>query len=659
AYRTAFDLAARGIPVTIADLRAEPRHAAEARQRGIEMLAGTAVLDVGGGRTVESATLAAVKGGAQESRACSLVGVSGGWSPVIHLTSHTGIKPRYDETTAAFLPGGFAPGHFGAGALTGRFGLAGAIEQGSEAGSAAAAHAGHGKIGARLAMPEGVPGDGDPAHGIEPVWQVPNLPKGKAFVDFQNDVTAKDIALAHQEGYHSVEHLKRYTTLGMGTDQGKTSNINALAIMAGLREVAIAEAGTTTFRPPYAPVAIGALAGRSTGHHFRPTRRSPLHDWHLANNGEMIEAGPWMRAWWYRWAGNSVGSAYIEEMRLVRQGVGIADVSTLGKIDVQGPDAGEFLNRIYVNGFAKLPVGKARYGVMLNDDGLVLDDGTTSRLSETRYFMTTTTAQAGEVMSWVEFLLQAAWPELKVQVASLSDEWAGMAVSGPKARQALELALPGKDLSDTALPYMGVLETDLDGVQVRLIRLSFSGELAYEVYTPADYGVALWEHILKAAAPVGIKPYGLEALAALRIEKGHVAGLELDHRTTLDDLGLGRMAGKEKAFIGRELRQRPNLQDPRRWSLVGIECLEPGKRLRGGSILFAAGDRIEGHGRGYITSVTFSTELEKYIALGLYQGGLVHQGEEIISAYPLKGEQTRARIVSPHFIDPEGKRLHA
>ncbi|HEX7199251.1 MAG TPA: sarcosine oxidase subunit alpha, partial [Dongiaceae bacterium] len=365
-------------------------------------------------------------------------------------------------------------------------------------------------------MPEGIADDEAPAHGIEPVWQVANLPKGKAFVDFQNDVTAKDIALAHQEGYHAVEHLKRYTTLGMGTDQGKTSNINALAIMAGLRGIAIPEAGTTTFRPPYAPVAIGALAGRSTGHHFRPTRRSPLHDWHLANGGEMIEAGPWMRAWWYRWAGNSVGSAYIEEMRLVRQGVGIADVSTLGKIDVQGPDAAEFLNRIYVNGFAKLPVGKARYGVMLNDDGLVLDDGTTSRLSETRYFMTTTTAQAGEVMSWVEFLLQAAWPELKVQVASLSDEWAGMAVSGPKARQALELALPGKDLSDAALPYMGVLEIELDGVPVRLIRLSFSGELAYEVYTPADYGVALWEHILKAAAPLAIKPYGLEALAALR-----------------------------------------------------------------------------------------------------------------------------------------------
>src|SRR5258706_1643579 len=272
-------------------------------------------------------------------------------------------------------------------------------------------------------------------------------------------------------------------------------------------------------------------------------------------------------------------------MLLVRQGVGISDVSSLGNIDVQGRDAAEFLNRIYVNGFAKLPVGKARYGVMLNDDGIVLDDGTTTRLSETRYFMTTTTAQSGEVMSWVEFLLQAVWPDLKVHVSSLTDEWAGMAVSGQKAREPLTLAFPGIDVSDARLPYMGCLESEVDGVPVRFIRLSFSGELAYEVYTPADHGLALWEHILKQAAPLGIKPYGLEALAALRIEKGHDAGLELDHPNSLDVPGLGKMAGKEKPYIGRALRQRPLYQAPDRWSLVGIECLGLGKKLRGGSIL--------------------------------------------------------------------------
>jgi heterotetrameric sarcosine oxidase alpha subunit len=656
AYRTAFDLATKGVGVTIADLRtmAGEELATACSKSGIEILRGMAVAQVIGSRAVNEVELAPLATGSAQRRPCDVLCVSGGWSPAVHLTSHTGIKPVYRPEIAAFIPGGFAPNHMAAGAVTGEFSTAGAIRDGAAAGRKAASLSGH------EARSDDIPLltiEGE-SSAIEPVWQAAARSRGKAFIDFQNDVTLRDLSVAHQEGYQSVEHLKRYTTLGMGTDQGKTSNINALAIMAGLREVDIPTAGTTTFRPPYSPMAMGAMAGRSIGHHFRPTRRSPLHDWHVAHGGEMTEAGPWMRAWWYRWAGDSVGKAYVEEMRLVRQAVGISDVSSLGKIDVQGPDAAEFLNRIYVNGFAKLPVGKARYGVMLNDDGIVLDDGTTTRLSETRYFMTTTTAQSGEVMSWVEFLLQAVWPDLKVQVSSLTDEWAGMAVSGPKAREALQLTFPGADFSDAKLPYMGALEIDLSGVPVRFIRLSFSGELAYEVYAPADYGVALWERILAAAAPLGIKPYGLEALAALRIEKGHVAGLELDHRNSLDDLGLGKMAAKEKPYIGRALRQRPALQAPDRWSLIGIECMELGKKLRGGSILFASGDKIEGHGRGYITSVTWSIELDKYIALGLFQGGLKHVGEEIVCAFPLKDEQVKARIVSPHFIDPKGERLH-
>jgi heterotetrameric sarcosine oxidase alpha subunit len=658
AYRTAFDLARAGLAVTIADLRqdADAGLRARAAAAGIELRTGTAVVDVAGRGGVYGAMLAGV--GSDDTptlESCDVVCMSGGWSPVLHLTSHTGIKPRYDPAIAAFVPGGFAAGHVGAGAVIGSFGLVEAVRGGFEAGRRAAAHAGHDAPASELPLPDLEP----VGHAIEPVWEVAPARGGRAFVDLQNDVTAKDVRLAHREGYQSVEHLKRYTTLGMGTDQGKTSNINALAIMAGLRGVDIPAAGTTTFRPPYSPVAIGALAGRSIGHHFRPIRRSPLHDWHIANGGEMIEAGPWLRAWYYRWSGDTPAKAYVEEMKLVRKGVGLADVSTLGKIDVQGPDAAEFLNRVYVNGFAKLPVGKARYGIMLNDDGLVLDDGTTTRLSETRYFMTTTTAQAGEVMSWLEFLLQTAWTDLRVHVSSLSDEWAAMAVSGPKARAALGLAFPGHDFGNERLPHMGCLEIAHDGAPVRIIRLSFSGELAYEVYTPADYGIALWEHILASAASLGIKPYGLEALASLRVEKGHVAGLELDHRTSLDDLALGKMASKDKPYIGRELRQRPELQAPERWSLVGLECLEPAKRLRGGAILFAAGDAIRGHGRGYISSVTWSTELEKYIALGLYQGGLKHAGEEIVCAFPLKNEQVRARIVAPHFVDPKNERLHA
>jgi len=654
AYATAFDLAAAGVTVFVADHRqtVSADLLAEAARLKVIVYADTGVADVGGRGRLHQVVLT---GAHAATISCDVLGVSGGWSPAVHITSHNGIKPIYDERIAAFVPGGFAKTHFGAGAVMGTFGVKAAIGDGSAAGAKAAAVAGFTAEAAALPAPSVE----DRAYAIQPVWMPPLTGKGKAFVDLQNDVTAKDIKNAHQEGYQSVEHLKRYTTLGMGTDQGKTSNINALAAMAGLRDVPLTQAGTTTFRPPYTGLALGAIAGRTIKKHFRPTRLSPLNDWHQANGATFIEAGLWMRAWYYDWAGKSPAEAYVREMEVVRRGVGISDVSTLGKIDVQGPDAAEFLNRVYVNGFAKLPIGKARYGVMLNDDGIVLDDGTTTRLSETQFYLTTTTAQAGEVMSWLEYLLQMHWPELKVHVTSLTDEWGGMAISGPKSREALELAFPGVDVSNTGLPYMGCKEIEFQGAPVRLLRLSFSGELAYEVHLPADYSIALWEHFMQTGAQLGIKPYGLEALASLRIEKGHVAGLELDHRNTLNDLGLGKMAAANKDFVGKQLLMREDVQSPDRWSLVGLELLEPAKSLRGGAILFAADDEIKGHGRGYITSVTWSTELKKTIALALYKGGLKHVGEEIVCAFPLKNELTRARIVSPHFIDPKGERLNA
>ena len=654
AYDVGLDLARAGVAVAIADSRAGVAAdlAASAAAAGIALFPATAISSVDGGKSVSRVKLAGAHAAVVE---CDALAMSGGWSPVVHLTSHGGIKPRFDETIAAFVPGGFANSHFGAGALLGTFGLAAAIAEGAVAGFKAASAAGFGKTRPVLA-PDHI---ADRPYAIDADWARAKPVRGKAFVDFQSDVTVNDVELAHQEGYESVEHLKRYTTLGMGTDQGKTANVTAIAIMAGLRDISIPEAGTTTFRPPYAPLTMGAIAGRSEGHHFRATRLSPLHDWHQANGATFIEAGAWLRAWYYNWAGPTPETAYIKEMELVRRGVGLADVSSLGKIDIQGPDAAELLNRVYVNGFAKLPVGKARYGVMLNDDGVVLDDGTTTRLADEHFYMTTTTAQAGEVMSWLEYLLQCHWTDLNVQVASLTDEWGGMAVSGPKSREALQLAFPQADVSNANLPYMGALDILHEGVRVRLLRLSFSGELAYEVHVGADYAIPLWRHILNAAEPLGIKPYGLEALASLRIEKGHVAGLELDHRNTLDDLGLGKMAGKDKGYVGKALRFREKLQAPERWSLVGLELLEPGKKLRGGAILFAAADEIKGHGRGYITSVTWSVELNKMIALGLFQGGLKHDGEEVICAFPLKNEQARARIVSPHFIDREGARLHA
>ena len=661
AYATAFDLLPHIDSVLVADVRRaiHPALAAQAASLGVEVHTSAVVAGVHGRAAVRGVVLGRGEGRARfRSIACDVLCMSGGWSPLAHLSCHGGIKPRYRRDSAAFIPGGYAAGHFGAGALTGGFSLRAAVEAGWEAGTLAAAFSG----GARAAEdPPPVPAGAAPwesaNHRIEPLWQLPGAHTGKAFVDFQNDVTVADLVIAQQEGYEAGEHLKRYTTLGMGTDQGKTSNINALGIMADLRGIDLAAADTTTFRPPFTPVRLGALAGRHVGRRFRPVRRSPLHDWHLAHGAEMIEAGLWLRPWYYRWAGKSVEQAYLEEMRLVRHAVGLSDVSTLGKIDIQGPDAAEFLDRIYVNGFAKLPVGKARYGVMLSDAGTILDDGTATRLADTCYFMTTSTAGADEVLCWLEFLLQTAWPELRVHVTSVTDEWAGMAVAGPKARTALERAFPGEDFSDPAVPHMGTRELVAEGVPMRLIRLSFSGEFAYELYVPAGHGPAVWEHVLSSGAPLGMRPYGLEALAALRIEKGHIAGAEVDPRLYLDDLGLGRMARPEKPFVGRELAARA-ARGPQRPSLIGIECLEPGKRLRGGAILFAAGDPVKGHGRGYVTSVTWSPTLGKFIALGLFAGGLNHLGEEIVCAFPLKGERVRARITSPVFLDPQGTRLH-
>ena len=665
AYRTAFDLAEAGVAVTIADLR---RNASDPlRERcnnlSIDLLAATSVVGVAGRRGVTHAQLAEYDPGENrprmtlEARPCDVIGISGGWSPTVHLTSHLGRKPQYREDIAAFVPGGFASSHAGAGAVMGTFDTADAVTDGFEAGKSAASALGRetSACGSLTA-----PGSGDGiGFDIFPVTEIKGLGKGKAFVDLQNDVTTADIHLSWREGYQSVEHLKRYTTLGMGTDQGKTSNINAIALMAQDRDIPIPETGTTTFRPPFTPVTLGALAGRSVGLHFRPTRRSPLHDWHIANGGEMTEAGPWLRCLYYRWAGRSVDEAYVPEMRHVREHVGISDVSTLGKIAVDGPDAAEFLDRIYVNGFARLPIGKARYGVMLYDDGIVYDDGTVTRLSENGYLLSTTTARSGEIMSWLEFLLQTAWTNLRVHLTSLTDEWAAMAVSGPKSRAVLEAAFPAEDLSNASLPFMGAREFTFDGAPIRIIRLSFSGELAYEVYAPADYAVSVWEHLLATGKPFDMRPYGLEALASLRIEKGHVAGLDIDHRNTLYDLGLGKMARKTAPFVGKVLLDRPNHKAENRWGLVGLECAEPGKRLRGGAILFKLTDEIKGHGRGYITGITWSQERRGYIGLALFEGGLKNEGTEIVCAFPLKNEMVRARIVSPIFIDPQGKRLHA
>ena len=654
AWRVAMDMAAAGADVTVVDGReaVDASWLEQARQSNVAVRLHALPVQVLGRNWVTAIDIQSAHDGRHERLACDLVAMSGGWTPTLQLTTHTGVRAVFDTSLGLHVAGSLPAHHTVVGAMSGR-----------PLASLAEAHL----AGERAARQCGAQGEAGVC--VETTFSAsPLMASGvrtsvsrhaKAFIDVQSDVTVADLDLSLEDGFESAEHLKRYTALGMATDQGKNSHHNGLRILAERRSQALGALGTTTHRPPFTPVTVGALAGRSVGLHFRPTRRTPLHHWHLQNGARMIEAGPWLRPWYYEWAGSDVGTAYIGEMRHVRSAVGISDVSSLGKIEIVGPDTGTFLDRVYVNNFSSLAVGKARYGVMLNDDGTVLDDGTTSRFGANRYFMTTTTAQAGEVMSWLEFLLQTVWPELKVHVVSVTDRWAGFSLAGPLSRAVLEKAFPQTDVSGEKLPHMGVLETEWTGLPVRIARLSFSGELAYEVYVPADAGVAMWTHLLDVGAFADIRPYGLESLASLRIEKGHVAGLELDHRNTLDDLGLAKMASRVKPYIGQVLSQRAELKAADRWSLVGLELIEPAGKLRGGAILFAANDRIEGHGRGYITSVTWSTVHERLIALALYQGGLSHLGEEIVCAYPLRGEQVRARIVSPMFFDPKGERLHA
>jgi sarcosine oxidase subunit alpha len=389
----------------------------------------------------------------------------------------------------------------------------------------------------------------------------------KGFVDPQNDVTADDIRLAHREGFVSVEHLKRYTTLGMATDQGKFGNVVGLALMAEATGRTIPQTGTTTFRPPYTPVSIGALAGPERGRHWRPTRHTAMRAEHQALGAVFVDAGFWRRAWYYPRAGETMALAARRETTAVRSTVGMVDVSTLGKIMVQGPDGAAFLDRVYSNGFAKLPVGRARYGLMLRDDGIVMDDGTTWRLSQTDWLMTTTTANAGPVMLHLTSLLQTRWPELRVHVTSVSDHWGGVAIAGPRARAALDGACPDIDFADDAFPFMGVRQGNMrvgrgETIPVISARLSFSGELAWEVMCPADFAPAMWRTLMTRVRAEGGVPYGLEALDTLRIEKGHVTARELDGRTTAHDVGLGGMASARKPYVGRALAGRPELVPP-------------------------------------------------------------------------------------------------
>ncbi|MGH7878309.1 MAG: glycine cleavage T C-terminal barrel domain-containing protein, partial [Candidatus Binataceae bacterium] len=609
------------------------------------------------GRQALREVTAVTAAGSRVTFVVDALAVSGGWNPVLALTSHKGARAVWNDEIAAFVPGpGTPPDMTVAGAAGGTFSLAGALREGAEAGDTLSRLLGF----APASTP--VPRASDDGLAITPLWHVA-ASEGAAFVDLQNDVTVKDIRLAHQEGFRSVEHLKRYTTLGMATDQGKIGNVTGLGILAEISGRSIPATGTTVFRPPYVPVAIGAVTGRHRGKEFKPFRLPPSHRWAQAQGAVFVETGLWLRAQWYPQSGERDWLQSVDrEVRAVRSKVGVCDVSTLGKIDVQGPDAGAFLDRVYTNTFSTLPAGKARYGVMLREDGFVMDDGTTSRLGEDHYCMTTTTANAARVMQHLEFCHQVLWPDLDVQMASVSDQWAQYAVAGPQARALLrKIVDPAFDISNEAIPHLAARSlTICGGIKARLFRISFSGELAYELAAPARFGDALMRRLLDAGAALGVAPYGTEALGVMRIEKGHPAGNELNGQTTAGDIGLERLMSKKKHYIGRVMAQRPGLVDPDRPTLVGFKPVDAAKRLRAGAHFLAMGAAATaGNDEGYMTSVAHSPTLRTWIGLGLLRRGPHRIGEQVRACDPVRNEDIAVEICNPVFVDPKGERLHA
>jgi len=654
AWTTAFDAldAGAAVPVLI-DTRRDvaPGLVAAAKARGLRTILGGEVWATHG-KILEAIDVFA--DGRSERIAVDGLAMSGGFSPNVQLTCHHGGRPVWREDIAAFVPGKCPTGLSVAGAASGSFALSACLADGAREGANAAA-----ELGFAAVTPD-LPRTTDAPTAVTAFWYVERS-KGMAFVDFQNDVAAKDVKLSVKEGFTSVEHLKRYTTLGMATDQGKLSNLPGLAILAKATGRTIAETGTTLFRPPWSPVSIGAFAGAHRGKDFRPNRLTPTHALAEELGAVFVEAGPWLRASYFPKAGETDWQVSVNrEVQAVRASVGMIDVSTFGKIDLQGPDVGKLLDRVYINTFSTLAVGKARYGVMQREDGFVMDDGTTARLGPDRWVMTTTTANAAKVAQHLEFCLQVLWPDLDVRMASVSEQWAQISISGPKSREVLSRVVDDASVvSAEALPYMGAVETRvLGGVKARIFRLSFAGELGYEIAVPAHQGEALARALMAKGAEFGITPYGLEALAVMRIEKGHVSGPELDGQTTAADLGFGRMASTKKDHIGRVLAGRPALTDAGRMGFVGFRPVDRTQRLRAGAHFLEKGAAATtANDRGWLSSATWSPILGHSIGLGFLAGGASRIGEIVRAWDGLRGTDIEVEVCAPTFIDPEGVRL--
>ena len=645
AHRTALDLMGNGIEIAgVIDSRPEAK-----AQGDYPLYAGAEVITTKGRKALSEITIR--HNGAEQKIATDCLAMSGGWNPTLHLTCHMNGRPVWNEEIAGFVPAPDAvPGLIPAGACQGTFSTAGCLAEGVEAAKKALT-----ALGGKLPEIE-LPQARDAVGGSKPLWLVPG--KGRAWLDFANDVTSKDIKLAAQEAFTSVEHMKRYTTQGMAPDQGKNSNIGALAILADATGRAIPETGTTTYRPPFVPVSIAAMGAGAQGKGFAPERFTTSHDASIERGAPMIPAGLWYRPSYFPRAGETTWrQACDREVDMTRAAVGVCDVSTLGKIDIQGPDAGAFLDLVYTNMFSTLKVGRVRYGLMLREDGHVMDDGTTARLGESHYVMTTTTAAAGEVMKHLDFVQQCLRPDLNVRFISVTEQWAQFSVVGPRSRDLLN-GLLDAPIDNDSFPYMGCGEVSVMEVKGRLFRISFSGEHAYEIAVPSRYGDALYRQLVTQAETLGGGAYGMEALNVMRIEKGFITHSEIDGRITAFDLGMGRMISAKKDCIGKVAASREGLVDPARPQLVGLKPVGAVKQLTAGARLYDA-DRepTRPNDQGYVTSVGFSPTLGHFIGLGFLADGPNRVGEVVKMVDHVRKVETTVEICSPVFHDPEGEKL--
>ncbi len=654
AYLTALSLKAAGIGVRVVDsrARAEGTLVEEARQSGIEVQTGSVISAVHttlGGLNIDSVKIAAYRKGqgrviSERQADCDFIAMSGGWNPALHLWCHNGGKIKFDAAHHCFRPDIHRDGLIAVGSANGDFALSDTLAEA------------YGAVKSKRKAPKASERERKP---LEPLWFAPATGKynegNKHFIDFQNDVTAADLELAQREGYESVEHTKRYTTYGMATDQGKTSNINGLGVLSEATGKTIPEIGTTTFRPPYTPFSFGSIAGVLTKTLFLPVRRTAIYQWHVEHGATFEPVGQWRRAYTYPRAGEDKHASINREILCVRNKVGLLDASTLGKIEIRGPDAAEFLDRMYTNTFSTLKVGRCRYGLMMNELGFLTDDGVTVRLAEDHFLMHTTSGGADRIAAWLEEWLQTEWTHYKVFVTPVTEQWAQFAIAGPRARDVLAKLSPDFDLSNEALPHMSFREGKLGPYPVRVYRISFSGELSYEVATPANFGPGLWNEIVAAGEEFGLEPYGTEALHVLRAEKGYIViGDETDGTTTPMDVGLDGLVSKKKAdFLGKRSLEQSYLKAPGRKQLVGLLTEDPSEVLPDGAhAVKAANDKPPMETIGHVTSSYHSPTLGRSIAMALVQNGRARMGEML--SFPLEGKIIAARIVDPVFYDKEG-----